>query len=79
MGKSSVAITSDILEACLADSSRADIIDKTKADPKMLAAYLDSLVKNRLIAAKEGDVVTYRTTENGKDLLAMLKATHKRL
>ncbi len=79
MGKASVAIISDISEACLNDASRLDIIDRTKTHPQTLAAYLDSLKRNRLIAAIEGGVATYRTIENGKDLLAMLKATYKRL
>jgi predicted transcriptional regulator len=69
MKRSRDEIISQILEICKKGANKTQIVYKANLNFRSVNPYIDLLIKNKLIAIKDGRIVKYETTERGMNLL----------
>jgi predicted transcriptional regulator len=62
-------IISQILDICTKGANKTQIVYKANLNFRTVNPYIDLLIKNNLIAIKDGQIVRYETTERGMNLL----------
>ncbi len=72
-------VISEVLETCLTDANKSAIACKSKMQPRYIAPYINSLAKNKFILTVDGPIITYKTTDKGKELLARVKEAQELL
>ncbi len=70
-------IVAKILETCLNGSSKTAIVSKCNMNFKTAMRYIEFLVRNGQIELTDSDPPKYKTTERGKELLALIKGTNE--
>ncbi len=76
MRRSKGEVIANVLEICLAGSSKTHVVYGTNLNFLTVIPYLDSLTKNGFIAVMDGN---YKTTDKGKELLGKIKEAHELL
>ncbi len=66
-----------ILEVCLVGASKTHIVYGSNLNFKTVSPNLDSLIMNGHIIKTDGEMPRYKTTDKGKELLAVLKEVHE--
>jgi predicted transcriptional regulator len=74
MRRTKEEIIASILKICLSGSSKTVVVYQSNLNFKTVDPYLNSLMKNGLVAAMDGK---YKTTDKGKELLATIKDAHE--
>jgi predicted transcriptional regulator len=69
MKRSRHLIISKILDICKNGSNKTRIVYQANLNFKTVDPYINLLIKNNLLAIKQGKTVLYETTECGKILL----------
>jgi predicted transcriptional regulator len=62
-------IVSEILNICVNGANKTKIVYQVNLNFRTVNPYMDLLLKNDLITAKQGRTVLYQTTERGMNLL----------
>ena len=71
--RSSDMIIAQILEACIGGASKTKIVYQANLNFSTVNPYIDLLVKRSLIVAVRDNRLTYKTTDNGIQLMKMFK------
>ncbi|MGA9097647.1 MAG: winged helix-turn-helix domain-containing protein [Methanotrichaceae archaeon] len=66
-----------ILEVCTIGASKTMVVYGSNLNFATVTPYLDSLTKNGSVVSVDGNPLKCKTTEKGKELLALLKKTQK--
>lgn len=66
-------ILAGVLESCLEDSSKNQIVHRVNLNNKSAKSYIEMLVKQDLLIVTTGDFAKYRTSKRGKQILESLK------
>ncbi len=74
MRRSRDEIMANILEVCLVGASKTKVVYGSNLNFRNVVPYLDSLKKNGSIVSVNGK---YKTSEKGKQLLALLREMRK--
>lgn len=61
-------IISQILDICRGGASKTRIVYQANLNFRTVNPYIDLLIKNDLIKAKQGNTIVYETTERGEAL-----------
>jgi len=69
-------IIAKILEVCLTASSKTNVVYGSNLNFRTVNLYLDALMMNGHITRDE-NTLKYKTTEKGKELLAIIKEAHE--
>jgi predicted transcriptional regulator len=79
MKRSKHAIVSQILDICKDGACKTKIVYQANLNFKTVNPYLDLLVKNNLLEAKQGKNILYETTDRGINLLDDFKQINSQL
>lgn len=74
MRRSRRDIIGNVLEVCLLDASKTRIVYSSSLNFRTVNPCLNSLTERGFIATKDGK---YRTTDKGRELLAVIKEVHE--
>ncbi len=77
MKRSRGEVIAKILETCLIGASKTHVVYGSNLNFKSVRPYLDSLIANGYIAAIDSDPKEYKTTDKGKQLLAVIREAHE--
>ena len=61
-------IISQILDICRGGASKTRIVYQANLNFRTVNPYIELLIKNNLIEAKQGNTIVYETTERGEAL-----------
>jgi len=79
MKRSKHLIISEILDICKCGASKTRIVYQANLNFKTVNAYIDLLIRNNLIQAKQGSRTLYETTDSGIRLLNEFKHINSQL
>lgn len=79
MKRSRHKIISQILDICVDGANKTKIVYQANLNFRTVNPYIDLLIKNDLLKAKQGQTVLYETTERGIDLRENFKQIHGEL
>jgi len=79
MKRSKHVIVSQILDICKDGACKTKIVYQANLNFKTVDPYLDLLVKNNLLEAKQGKNILYETTDSGINLLHDFKQFNSQL
>jgi predicted transcriptional regulator len=79
MKRSRHVIISEILNICSNGASKTKIVYQANLNFRTVNPYIDLLMKNDLIAVKQGSTRIYETTDRGLELLESFKQINNEL
>jgi predicted transcriptional regulator len=79
MKRSRHEIISKILDICKGGASKTRIVYQANLNFRTVSPYLELLIKNELIEKKDGQNISYETTERGNNLLDNFKEIKENL
>lgn len=78
--RSKEIVIADILELCVGvGASKTRVVYQTNMNFKTAGFYLNELTRIGLLQILNGDLIVYKTTERGREILRGLKSIQKEI
>lgn len=77
MRRSKDEVMANILKICLTGSNKTVVVYQSNLNFKTIIPCLDTLMRNGFITPMDGNPMKYKTTEKGKELLAIIEGIHE--
>ncbi len=77
MRRSRGGVIAKILEVCLTGPSKTRVVYGSNLNFRTVVPYLDSLIANGHLVVTDEMMPRYKTTDKGKELLAIIKEAHE--
>ena len=77
MRRSKGGVIAKILEVCLTGPSKTRVVYGSNLNFRTVVPYLDSLIANGHLVITDEKMRRYKTTDRGRELLAVIRKAHE--